>query len=720
VIPSSAEGSSTPSGDSSGTLPPSGSGTSPPSGVGTSSLSGVGTSPPSGSGTSSLSGSGATSLSTDIERLAEGMGPASPAGTADAVPAGRSSRDLGIALLWVLAGLVIYGAGIGSRDLWDPDEPRYAEVAREMRVDGQWIVPHVNGRVYGHKPPLFFWAIAGFSFLTGQVDSWSARAPSVLAASALLGLTYLFGLRWFGRRAAVYSTGILASTYLYLSLATHANIDATHALFTAGALFLWFESTERDSPRLGGILGAWALAGLALLTKGVGVLLVLLTAMLYLAWSDRRRSGRLVAWNLAGLALALAVAALWYVPAWLIGGAEYAREIGLHQTFTRATDPWSHERGLHYFFWNFPLDTLPWSLFLPAVAIWLRASLRGVPAPPAQAAAGGMAGEPSAGQAAAGQIAGDPSAGQAAAGQIGGDPSTGTQPAAGWVARVIAVFRYVGAWVRNAGRADRPPAVRFLVGWFAVVFVFFSAVSSKRQIYLLPLCPAFALLTGAALAARDGWERWTRVPGWILAGVVAVVGVAGLVYSGIADGSLAGWAQDPAVAEALSQLRPAAALGGLVLLGHGAALARMLSRGSLARFIAVVVSLAGCTTLIGTLWVMPVLDPIRSARSFSEGLRAKVPAEGPIGSFRFLQEEVVFYSGRYLTELDAPDDREHGDRELALELEMLDRFLAQGGPSWVLLRAKDVKRLGERAAALTEVYRGRLGGDEAILLAKRH
>ena len=49
---------------------------------------------------------------------------------------------------------------MGARDLWSPDEPRYAQVAREMLETGDWVAPHLNGGVYREKPPLYFWFIA--------------------------------------------------------------------------------------------------------------------------------------------------------------------------------------------------------------------------------------------------------------------------------------------------------------------------------------------------------------------------------------------------------------------------------------------------------------------------------------------------------------------------------------------------------------------------------
>ena len=102
----------------------------------------------------------------------------------------------------LVLGLVLFLPGIGGRDLWNPDEPRYAEVTREMRVTGDWFVPHLNGKIYSEKPPLLFWAIAAASVATGEVGPVAARLPSLVAAIATL--FFLFGMarRLFDRRVA--------------------------------------------------------------------------------------------------------------------------------------------------------------------------------------------------------------------------------------------------------------------------------------------------------------------------------------------------------------------------------------------------------------------------------------------------------------------------------------------------------------------------------------
>ena len=88
---------------------------------------------------------------------------------------------------WV-QGLVLFGfcfvlffVNLGQWDLWNPDEPRYAQVAREMTEGGNWILPRLNKRIYPDKPPVFFWLIALSYAVSGEVSPFSARFPSALA-----------------------------------------------------------------------------------------------------------------------------------------------------------------------------------------------------------------------------------------------------------------------------------------------------------------------------------------------------------------------------------------------------------------------------------------------------------------------------------------------------------------------------------------------------------
>ncbi|HEX4970415.1 MAG TPA: hypothetical protein VFV69_05120, partial [Steroidobacteraceae bacterium] len=64
-------------------------------------------------------------------------------------------------LLWLFGlALLLIATGIGLRDPWPPDEPRFALVARDMVATGDWLLPRVGGQPYADKPPLFFWLVA--------------------------------------------------------------------------------------------------------------------------------------------------------------------------------------------------------------------------------------------------------------------------------------------------------------------------------------------------------------------------------------------------------------------------------------------------------------------------------------------------------------------------------------------------------------------------------
>ena len=115
---------------------------------------------------------------------------------------------------WVIPILaaVLLAWNIWAYDLWAPDEPYFAEGAREMVKDGHWIVPHVNGVVTTDKPPLFFWLIALLSLPGGAVSSVSARLPSVLASIGTLLLTIRLGRRFGGERVGTFA-GVLLVTH---------------------------------------------------------------------------------------------------------------------------------------------------------------------------------------------------------------------------------------------------------------------------------------------------------------------------------------------------------------------------------------------------------------------------------------------------------------------------------------------------------------------------
>jgi 4-amino-4-deoxy-L-arabinose transferase-like glycosyltransferase len=278
-------------------------------------------------------------------------------------------RDL---LILALLGALLYLPGLGLRDVWNPDEARYAEVAREMGQLGHWAVPHLNGEVYSQKPPLFFWSIAAAGGLTRGVDETAARLPSALAAIGALLLVYLIGERFFGRRAAWLSAAAFATCFKVIWQARFGQIDMfLTALVTLG-VWLWVRGyTEK---RRGFYLLFFLVAGLATMAKGpVGLLPPLLSFLVFLWVSGdgqeikRMRIGR-------GLLLWAAVMLLWLVPAGLEAGPDYLRQIVFRQTVTRYANPWHHFAPPWFYLTVIPGDFFPWSFLLPTAIVvgWKR------------------------------------------------------------------------------------------------------------------------------------------------------------------------------------------------------------------------------------------------------------------------------------------------------------------------------------------------------------
>jgi 4-amino-4-deoxy-L-arabinose transferase-like glycosyltransferase len=269
---------------------------------------------------------------------------------------------------------VLYFVNLGRWDLWNPDEPRYAQVAREMVDRGDWILMHFNGKIYADKPPLFFWLISLSSYLWQGFNSYSARFPSALFGTLTILLTFFLGKELYSSRTGFLSGLVLATCLGFAYLATRANIDATLTFFTTASLFCFFQhyqwgKKERSHPEKARsllIYGFYIGMALATLTKGpVGFILPLLISLAYLfAQKDWRavREMRL----LSGMLLFIVIALAWYIPAIVKGGRYYLNETLFHQTIDRYSAGWSHVQPFYFYLYKFPLDFLPWIFLLPA------------------------------------------------------------------------------------------------------------------------------------------------------------------------------------------------------------------------------------------------------------------------------------------------------------------------------------------------------------------
>jgi 4-amino-4-deoxy-L-arabinose transferase len=257
----------------------------------------------------------------------------------------RGAQTVLILALAVLPGL----AALHSRSFFSPDETSYAQVAREMLETHDFVVPTIDGTPWLEKPPLVYWLVAGAFAIFG----WGF--PAAVLLNALLTAATALVIAVHVRRTGSPRTALLAAVayltmFLPLAAARSALTDPALTLCTTSAIALFLVEGWPAA------IGAGALLGLGVLTKGPVAPLIVLPAMLAVSLVRRRgaewarfgtvilaASAVAVPWHLA-----LASRGLWH---------EFSAVFLGHQVLSRAVDVW----GLR----------MPWWSYLPA--LWLAA-----------------------------------------------------------------------------------------------------------------------------------------------------------------------------------------------------------------------------------------------------------------------------------------------------------------------------------------------------------
>jgi 4-amino-4-deoxy-L-arabinose transferase-like glycosyltransferase len=283
----------------------------------------------------------------------------SPVPAAPLAPATPGAYDVAAILALSLA---VCFSHLGSFGLWEPDEARYAEIAREMLQSGNLLVPHLNYVAYIEKPPLLYW-MTTLSFWIFGVSEFAARLPVALSAIAGILATYFFALRAFGRRHAILAGVILATTPLYALMAQVLTTDMTlTALVTIATFSLYLHWNE------GGrwCWIAYVAMGLAVMTKGpVGAALPILSMLAWLALNHELRGAIAQFRAIPGLLLTILIAAPWFVAMTirLPGFADFYF-IGEHLRRVFETD-YSHSEAFYFYVPVLAVGLLPWSLLVP-------------------------------------------------------------------------------------------------------------------------------------------------------------------------------------------------------------------------------------------------------------------------------------------------------------------------------------------------------------------
>lgn len=263
-------------------------------------------------------------------------------------------------------GAMIFFYRLGAPGLMDPDEGRYAEIAREIFVLKDWLVPHLNFFPYLEKPPLVYWLTA-LGFKLFGYNEWAARLPSAVSALGGLFLAYGLGRVIWGPGAAFLGAAVLATTAGYVALGRILTLDMTFSFLVNLGIGLGYLALRQQQSRL----WPWAYAALALavLTKGPAALV--LAGLIWGCWVliQHRHWKSLTSLIQPWIWLLLIVLVLpWFVYLqWRI--PEYFRFFILEQHFGRFLTPAIHPEPFFYFGPVLLGLLLPWTFLLPW-AVW--------------------------------------------------------------------------------------------------------------------------------------------------------------------------------------------------------------------------------------------------------------------------------------------------------------------------------------------------------------
>ncbi len=284
-------------------------------------------------------------------------------------PGEPASSARGPAVL-VCEVILILAAGVLSYSqldcpLQEPEEALYAEVPRQMLAEHRLLTPVRHGQAYYDKPPLLYWLVMGMYRLCG-IHDWAARFISSSAAFLCVLVTYAWGKRTVGPRAAFAGALMLSLSPRWAQLARMVSMNSLLTLWVVAALAGAHLALAR--PRLSRrwwLLSAWA-CGLGVLTKGpVALALVAAPTLLYQLLD--RRAAR-VGWGLWATYLALVglVALPWFVVVAIEDPSFVYYFVWIHH-IRRFLDPIDHWQPFWYYGPVLLLGMAPWALLFPGL-----------------------------------------------------------------------------------------------------------------------------------------------------------------------------------------------------------------------------------------------------------------------------------------------------------------------------------------------------------------
>jgi 4-amino-4-deoxy-L-arabinose transferase-like glycosyltransferase len=261
--------------------------------------------------------------------------------------------------------------GLGTFGLIGADEPRYAQIAREMLNRHDWVTPTLQGQPWLEKPVLYYWQ-AMLSFRIAGVTDEAARIPSALDAAILIAAIYFF-LRRFRPGSELDGALIAASCAGVIGFARAAATDMPLAAAFAIALlcwYAWYETYASGSSRGRFYLGGFYLF-LALGTLAKGPVAPALAAVIISIFIGLKRDWRALPRSLwiPGIGLYLLVMLPWYIAVQLRNPQFFRFFILEHNLARFSQDIYHHRQPFWFYLPVFLLAMMPWTLVLVAAVV---------------------------------------------------------------------------------------------------------------------------------------------------------------------------------------------------------------------------------------------------------------------------------------------------------------------------------------------------------------
>ena len=274
------------------------------------------------------------------------------------------------AWLWFLAlvCLIILCSNLGTSSLFEPDEGRNAEKAREILVLNDWVTPHENFLPILDKPIGLYWLIA-ISYKLFGISEGSARLPSALAALACSFIVYRFARQHWRLRDALWSCLILVSSFEFFIFARMVIFDMALTFCTTLALLNFYRLVRADpvqSNRASAFLMYVAMAVGTLIKGPIAVVIPGMVIFFYLLLTGKWSA--LMRLHLAlGALIFFAIVTPWYVLVDLKNPGYLRYFLWEEHVIRYVTPHFGRTKSWYYFFAVVSVGLLPWTLLLPVV-----------------------------------------------------------------------------------------------------------------------------------------------------------------------------------------------------------------------------------------------------------------------------------------------------------------------------------------------------------------